>query len=168
MGMEGYVEVAECGSVVYVRVAGCASMNNFEFKEYSDLMFKEGFRGFVVDLGDCKHMDSSFMGTLVGIQHLLGAEAGGHLVIANAGEHCLGLLRSLGIDRIVCVREEAVEFPAIGMERLRQGVLDRAQRATYLLETHQALATLSEENARVFGPVLECLKREIAEGRHLQ
>src|SRR5688572_4837700 len=95
----GTFRVARSGGTVYVRVSGLGNMNNsVTLKAFADQMLSEGYRNFVVDLADCRGVDSTFMGILL--------EFRSGLVVVNANAHCRRQMESIGLHRVLRIPEE--------------------------------------------------------------
>lgn len=143
-------------------------MNSPAIKAFGDSRIAAGETLLVVDLAACTGMDSTFMGTLAGIAARLSALDGGALQIAEPGERNRRSLEDLGLDflmeidppnaawrgRVDAIRSELHE-PHI------PGTLGRTQRARHVLEAHQALAEINDENARGFAGVVSQLEKEL-------
>lgn len=128
------------------------------------------------DLSDCEYMDSTFLGLIVGTQKLFakGADAGPlgsrptgaarAIVLLGVNEACRGLLRTIGVLGMVELSEEAVPFPS---ELQRLSGEGRAS-ASFLLDAHQDLSELSEENRERFSTLTAVLKKALdSDGRRL-
>ena len=118
----------------------------------------------VLDCRSCDGMDSTFLGTLVGLATDLQA-SGGQLQVMQLSDRLLKTFRTLGVDRVV-------EFPhpgdgladfddditprpldvASGME---PDILNRT-----MIQAHETLSSLSDGNRAVFEDVLIYLRRE--------
>jgi hypothetical protein len=64
--------VARGGGAVIVRVIGTGNMLNAPaLAEFADIQRAQGYRRFVFDLAECRGLDSTFMGSIVGLVHAL-------------------------------------------------------------------------------------------------
>ena len=60
--------VADLGSSAVVRITGCANFaSSVPFKKLVNGLIERGCAKFTLDLTDCKLMDSTFLGVLVGV-----------------------------------------------------------------------------------------------------
>lgn len=116
--------------------------------------------GVVLDLDGCGWIDSTFAGWLVGLQRRIGRVPGGSLSLANCSERCRGSLIKMQLEALFPY-EEKIE-PA-DVREVSCDTSDRPDSAALrlMLESHEHLASLSESNARVFGPIVETLKQQL-------
>ena len=152
------------GTAVHVKVQGKGSFQNSPaLKEFARRMFDRGHRTFIVDLGACPVMDSTFMGTLAGIALRLREAGSGSLRVINVNERNLDLLRNLGLNNL---------FEIVSVERterdcaLTQAALEstRSDQATCMIEAHEALVDADPENLARFKDVLDYLKQDLRAG----
>jgi len=155
----------------WIRFEGKGSfMNSPAIKAYGDSRIAAGEIRLVVDLAECTGMDSTFMGTLAGLATRLSTLDGGELHIAEPGERNRRSLEDLGLDFLMEI--DPVEAPWRGrVDEIRNelqaphipGTFGRTQRARHVLEAHQALSELNDENARDFAAVVSQLEEELTE-----
>jgi len=161
--------VGKVGAVFWVRVEGRGTFqNSVPVKQVLRTMMDNGSRSFVVDLERCPLMDSTFLGTLTGAALNLRELGGGHLSILNANQRNQQLMTSLGLDYILEVDKDGSAWPAERAQATAQLALcpdsldapcKEAQSAN-VLDAHQTLADLSEENECRFRDVIDFLQRE--------
>ena len=158
--------------VVWIRVEGKGSFQNSpELKEFAECMIERGASHFVVDLENCPVMDSTFMGTLVGIVSQIDSEkedAG--LEIINANERNSQLVQSLGLNHVFSVDTEGTAWAdvrgeisetACSPEQLAHVELDKRENTEHVLEAHQQLTCADEGNVPRFRDVIDFLKKEL-------
>ena len=74
------LDVGETDGYVWVRINGKGSFNSSPpLKGFVERRIESGETRFVIDLGDCPAMDSTFMGTLAGLAMRLAKSSGGRL-----------------------------------------------------------------------------------------
>ncbi len=94
--------VARTGDLGFVKVVGRGSFQNSGcLKAFYLQLLKEGVTRFVIDLGSCTYLDSTFLGILLGLGLKLRESGNGLLNILNASSRNLELLRNLGLDRLI-------------------------------------------------------------------
>ncbi len=126
---------------------------------HSDLDSAEPPRGVHFDLVACEYMDSTFLGLIVGICKRLKALNGAKPVLHGTNEACTGLLKTIGVLGLV----ELSSGPAPlveGMERVEGG-----QKATarFMLDAHENLSDLSDENRSRFAGLASALRKALGE-----
>lgn len=144
-------------------------MNSPAVKAFGDERIAAGECCLVVDLGACSGMDSTFMGTLAGIAARLGALKGGVLQIADSGERNRRSLEDLGLDFLMEIDPPAAVWRG-KVQVIRNalkppnptGALGQIQRTRHVLDAHQILSGISDENAHKFDGVVTMLENELA------
>jgi hypothetical protein len=151
----GSYRVARSRDAVYVRVVGLANMNNFAtFKDFAARMETEGFRALIIDLAECRGVDSSFMGTLI--------EYSRAVVIVNAGAHCRRQLESIGLHRVLKIQDGPASLPAgLALYDLPDATVDQTTRLKLILKAHQDLIQIDRSNEARFGPFLRDLQKNL-------
>jgi len=153
------VSYQENESVLFIRAAGhitagiCPALKTRVSTRIEQM---PEIRGIVVDLSACTYMDSTFMGLLVNFNKNLMKRAGKRIVVYHANEDCSGLLRTLGIDKLVDLSRERVPFPA-DMQSIDLG---DEMSASLLLKAHEELMDISEHNRKRFAALCDILKKQ--------
>ena len=99
MDFSGTFLTASYQSYILIKVEGWAIQNNsLFFKDFIDKMVAVGFHNFVIDLEDCKGMDSTFMGTLLYIINQTKVGANSPITLVNTNDEHRELLKNLGIN----------------------------------------------------------------------
>ena len=134
-------------------------MNSTALKDFAKEMIHRGALEFIVDLKDCRLMDSTFMGTLAGISLSLGKLGEGCLSVVNLNERNAESLCSLGLDHLFNVsvsmrKGEGQSHPVPVREY-------RSAQARTMLEAHEALIKTSPENLQKFKDVIQYLEEEL-------
>jgi anti-anti-sigma factor len=156
---EDTILVGENGRGIFLRAVGhirapvCFPLREdvlprLESAEYSLAVF--------ADLSACRYMDSTFIGLLVSMDGRL-KSGGGRLSIHRPTQECLDALQRLGLERILEIREDPLEFP-----RDMRGIPGpRKPSEEFVLEAHEALMDNSEEAKRKFSLLKEMLEKKI-------
>jgi Anti-anti-sigma regulatory factor (antagonist of anti-sigma factor) len=114
-----------------------------------------------LDLSGCEYMDSTFLGLIVGTQKRFARVAGGGarkaMTLLGVNEACRGLLRTIGVLGMVELSEESVPFPA-DLPRLSG---ETRASARFLLDAHEELSGLSDENRKRFSTLTSVLKSAV-------
>jgi anti-anti-sigma regulatory factor len=181
--------VARSAELGFVKVVGRGSFQNSGcLKAFYVQLLKEGVHRFVVDLGACTYLDSTFLGILLGLGLKLKEAGNGLLHILNASPRNLELLKNLGLDRLIRL-DGAEENPGgvfvnsnpsnggNGTQRLRLNqvkeeafqempcpIPTRAEAAPTILEAHEALMEFDPRNVPKFKDVVEFLRDDLGKG----
>lgn len=173
--------VARSADLGLVKVVGRGSFQNSScFKAFYLQLLKDGVRRFVVDLGACTYLDSTFLGILLGLGLKLKEVESGRLNILNATPRNLELLRNLGLDRLIHIQgadqasSSGTNGTASGTTNLN-GVKEdqfkempcpvptRAEAAPTILEAHEALMEFDPRNVPKFKDVVEFLREDLGQ-----
>lgn len=156
----GHVWVASEGDNVYVQVEGRAThLHGQSLRDFADAMVEQGHRDFLIDLGPCSSMDSTFLGVLVGISKKASTGGDGKVALCRMTPRHLELFQTLGVDRFFCLQtDDASEHRGLAE-------LPSQQCADIVLQAHQALVEADERNRLRFKDVLEYLQQDL--GRKL-
>lgn len=155
--------------VVCIRVQGKGSFQNSGgVKTFATAMIHRGHREFVVDLGGCPVMDSTFMGTLTGVALRLRELGHGGLHVVNANERNVDLLQGLGLDQILSLELNGTEHPFNGLdqaencpEALAAEPLGKREMTETMIAAHQALVDADRQNFHKFKNVIDYLKQDL-------
>jgi anti-sigma B factor antagonist len=165
------------GNEVFVRVSGRGTFQNGQpLRRYAQEMIDRGRGQFVIDLGECLGMDSTFLGVLAGIGLRLnqGGKAGA-VQIVNAGPRNVELLQTLGLDRLFKIGagggEPAKTWPAgeVGFQKLPDSDIGEPARplskhdtADLMLEAHDNLIRADQRNLTKFKDLTQFLRDNVA------
>jgi anti-anti-sigma factor len=147
---------------VWVKVDGRGTFQNSPgVKEFVIQMIQRGHRDFVVDLGGCELMDSTFMGTLAGVAFRLREIGQGGLKVVNVTDRNASLLENLGLDHLFSV--EAGPETDVPQNLRQAGPGDQKDAKATVLAAHEALIAADEQNTVKFKDVVEYLRQELAQ-----
>ncbi len=147
----------ESGLPVWVRVEGKGTFQNSPgLKDFSRKLIEAGRTAFVVDLGNCPAMDSTFMGTLAGIALRLREVGGGELWVVNRNERNADLLSGLGLDALFSHQPPPAAIHGAG--RAVENDSDKAKIRDVMIEAHETVVEVNPANAPGFKDVLEFLR----------
>jgi anti-sigma B factor antagonist len=155
---------------VCVKVRGRATFQNSAgLKRFVREMIQRGYRDFVVDLGSCELMDSTFMGTLAGAALRLREIRHGGLDVVNANERNRSLLCGLGLDQLFNVFTDSGPHTLPQADQAMESeAASKAQQTESVLEAHEALARADSANAVRFRDVIDFLRQELGSGEESQ
>jgi anti-anti-sigma regulatory factor len=157
--------VARSADLGFIKVVGRGSFQNSGcLKAFYQQLLKEGTHRFMVDLGACTYLDSTFLGILLGLGKTLKEAGNGLLHILNASPRNLELLKNLGLDRLMKI--DTVTAPGNGvagnqLEEVVCPVPTREEAAPTILEAHEALMEFDARNIPKFKDVVEFLREDL-------
>lgn len=163
MSTPSSVLVGNLGRTVWLKVEGRGTFQNSPgVKEFVKKMIQRGSRDFVVDLGACELMDSTFMGTLAGVALRLREMGQGTLKAVNVNPRNSSLLENLGLDQLFTVESSATAVPVSLHPATPVESAPDAQKET-VLAAHEALIEADAQNAVKFKDVIEYLRQELSQ-----
>lgn len=162
------LKVAISGTDAFLKVGGRGSFKmGPALKEFaSTAMERHGCTRFVLDLGDCCGMDSTFMGVVAGLALRLRREKSGEVAMINMTPKTLSLVQTLGLDRLINLVPAAAgatagaAADAAAMASLDTHSASRLSSVQTMLDAHRELAALSPENEERFRDVIDYLSQD--------
>ena len=149
-------------ATILIRVKGLGNMlGALGLADFVQGELDRGICRFAVDLAGCEGMDSTFMGTLVGIAQNARERPGGWVCMLNVSEANRELLGIVGADRFFvfdsehAVAADLVMQPLPALETLPQRRLELVRRA------HENLVDIDRRNAAKFGAILRSMTAEL-------
>jgi anti-anti-sigma regulatory factor len=173
---QGITVAANAGGV-HVRVAGRGTFQNGQpLRRYAQERIDHGCGQFVIDLGECLGMDSTFLGVLAGIGLRLNQSGKpGCVQIINAGSRNTELLQTLGLDRLFSINTgpgDHVVAHSLGNASFQKlpdtdvGVparpLSKHDTADLMLEAHDNLIRADQRNLTKFKDLTQFLRENVA------
>lgn len=159
-GADNRLQVSRAEDAVHIQVIGLGNM--FLAPTLQALVESElesGFANFVVDLSACAGMDSTFMGTFIGLSTKVKNNFGWFCLV-NVSDENLRLLKMLGVLHMVSIHEG--EFPAAeGESTLLYPTTDPYVRQKQIHSAHRLLLDADPENEKRFGPFIKALEQEM-------
>jgi anti-sigma B factor antagonist len=159
--------VARSANLGFVKVVGRGSFQNSScFKAFYQKLLKDRVSRFVVDLGACTYLDSTFLGILLGLALKLKEAGEGRLHILNASQRNLELLRNLGLDRLIIIDSQNVEMNGVmekPLEEVKCSEPSRTEAAPTILEAHKNLMEFDARNISKFKDVVEFLREDLGQ-----
>lgn len=111
-----------------------------------------------IDLSECSGMDSTFMGMLAMIA-LKVKQLGITATILNAGETNMKLLAGLGLQKLFKFENNLPQNNINWTEGTKNAT--RIETAQTVLDAHETLMTVDDENIKRFKNVVEFIKKDI-------
>lgn len=183
--------VARSANLGYIKVVGRGSFQNSScIKVFYQQLLKDGVTRFVVDLGACTYLDSTFLGILLGLGLKLKDVPSGLLKILNASTRNLELLKNLGLDRLITIESAGepggesgaasrLTGPESGgngaaaaklngvkeesLQEIKAPVMTKAEAGPTILEAHENLIGFDPRNIPKFKDVVEFLREDLGQ-----
>lgn len=159
------LQVAKAGNVIVISIHGLGNMNNAGgLQEFCRQAIQDGCSRFAFDMADCKSMDSTFMGTVVGLAVAVREKSDDAWVcMLNARPEHLELLEIVGADRFLRFKED-VPIEDIEMEPLVAKPVSPEERLALLKKAHENLVEIDARNRARFGAFLRSLSADLEQG----
>jgi len=163
MDFSGTFFTASYQSHIFIKIEGWAIQNNsLFFKNFVDEMVAAGFNDFVIDLQNCKGMDSTFMGTLLYIINQVKMGPSSPITLVNMSEDHCDLLKNLGIFDLLNITTQNIAFPNLEMQKLSLDTSYCPKKHIELVKkAHECLVVLNDKNKEEFRDFLEILNQEL-------
>jgi len=147
----------------FIRVIGKGSFKNAKLlKTFCEESRKTGVTRFVIDLQQCKHMDSTFMGVLAGLATIQKKDHLEAPKIVNLSARNRELLETLGLDKILNLATQDDESAHSDFETLNTLTEeDKRESAQVMLEAHENLIAADARNATKFQDVVKFLRHKL-------
>ena len=161
-GAANRLQVSRAEDAVLVQVFGLGNM--FLAPTLQALVESElnsGFLSFVVDLKHCDGMDSTFMGTFIGLSTQVKRNFGWFCLV-NVSDENMRLLKMLGVLHMVSIHEGDFPVAEKGSTTLYP-TNDPYARQKQIHSAHRLLLDADPENEKRFGPFIRALEAEMAD-----
>ena len=151
--------------VCFLVVGRACANHSSAVRHYAEKALSSGVTTIHVDLSDCTHCDSTFLGTLFRLSQDCRSRGPSALQLVRPSAAVRRILTHMGASRLFPITEQSVDAPTdltwqqlddhydrMNSERFKQNVVD----------AHQALAAAGGELAQRFGAVAEAMQAELA------
>lgn len=160
----GKVLARRVANEVCFLVAGRVCANQCPaLRQFAEDALSCGATAILVDLRDCTHCDSTFLGTLLRFRHSLASQGPGALRLVCPSAPVRQILAQIGGDRLFDIVEYAATTPSEATWQQLADNFDCSQKMQFkqhVVEAHQALAKEGGELAKRFGPLAEAMHQE--------
>jgi anti-anti-sigma factor len=162
--VEEAVYYATEGSTIYARATGhmtALACPPLKAAIFGRLEAEPPVERILLDLSDCEYMDSTFLGLIVGtqkrFQKVPGAAGRRPLMLLGVNDACKGLLRTIGVLGMVELSEGEPGFP----RDLPRVTSDSKASARFILDAHEELSGMSEDNRKRFSTLTTVLRSAV-------
>ena len=143
----------------FIQIRGKGSYKNAHLiKENSQDLINQGVINFTFDFNACTGLDSTFLGVLAGLA-LQSRQLNGELALINLHNRNLELIENMGMHSLVTVSHDA-NFPkhVLNFEPIEEHSSTKPETTQTMIEAHEALIKIHEENRARFENVISCLQ----------
>ena len=165
------MSVAVAGNVVFVKLPGRANFTtSVDFKTLINELRGQGFSHFILDLGDCVTMDSTFLGVLAGLalRNSDGKETTSSgerlkLELLNPNPRVADLLDNLGVVHLFNILQQpenpcTAMFEPVSTDRPAPS---KEEISRNCLEAHELLMRINPDNIPKFKEVTQFLAEDL-------
>jgi anti-anti-sigma factor len=149
------------GYIVKVKGKGTMEYCSELFQFLSDKIENENIENIYFELSDATYLDSSFIGVIISIQKKLKKLRKGNVLLLNPSKKSKEIMSTMGLLDIMPIQEDHtfknIEVSGEIKKRLEKNYKD----IKILLESHQNLMELNNENRKRFSLVEEMLKKDL-------
>ena len=161
--------VGNLDNTAWVRIVGVATKDTSAcIRRYFSEKFSQGLRNFVIDLGQCRLIDSTFIGILTGLAGNIAEEGNsGEVKVIHTNERNEKSICKLGLDNLITIdregsgSEEMESRIGTSLNLLAEEELDKVEKTTMILRAHENICSANEENEEEFVDVLELLRVDL-------
>lgn len=154
--MEQFCFKQESGTLFLRGVGRLTSQNSEEFKKtVSEYIDNTQLKEVLLDLSNCQYMDSTFLGLLVGFYKKM--RKIGDFCIIKPSPEALQHLSSMGIDKIISIQQQSIQFPVDMWVCNNNPTRDPES----ILNAHKNLMELSRKNSKKFALLASALESHI-------
>jgi len=151
-------------AIIRVVGKGCF-INSRNFKEAITELLEGSYSEIIVDLCECKGMDSTFIGVLTGVTLKNMKKKQKQIVLANISKTNRELLDTLGVLRFFEIEEDPAVFQT-GFESVEdtpEDPDDAISQIRHILEAHETLMKADKKNIERFKAVKQTLEKDLAD-----
>ncbi|WP_068268613.1 STAS domain-containing protein [Caviibacter abscessus] len=146
---------ATLDNVNVIKVYGKATMKNSQ--AVLDL-FENSDKIVMLDLSETTYIDSTFLGLIAKYTMEYMQKYSEYLSIIKPTDEVLTALKQTGILKFIVIINEQITINGVKVENNN---FTNSNIPKHILEMHEILAGLNEENAIVFNPVVEQLRKVV-------
>ena len=159
---EELVYTAIAKDTVWVRIKGHGTFrNSHQIKNWLLLRVEEGYSKVLIDISDCKSMDSTFMGAVTGLSLRMKRLGRTPVVMANITSHNKRLLETLGLDKFLILEEKIEIDVSLKWQLLQIESLDKLNTTKHMMSAHEQLIDIGGIAEKQFKTVHELLKKDL-------
>lgn len=154
----GKIEVAANGGVYIIKLSGDVRLNMCSaFEQYLDQMFIDSqFKTVLIDLSETEGIDSTTLGQLAKISIISKQQFDLVPTIITPRQDITRILLSMGFDKVFCLLAGTTEKYS-NFDELTCTAEDEEIVRQKVIDAHEILMSLNEENQNKFKELVDCL-----------
>jgi len=157
---------AESDETLIIKVVGKGTWVESEtLKSFCEKKMQEGFTEIVIELKECKHLDSTFIGVLCGISLQRHKKGGGRIALINISPVIEKTFKTLGLQNIVSLWPETSLKNLKTEEITSEASSSRKGKMKHILEAHRILTEISPQSKEKFSDLLAQMEKEWEKGK---
>ena len=163
------ISVAVLDNTAFIKVPGRANFNSsVDFKRLVQELRHKGLNRFMLDLGECVTMDSTFLGVLAGIalRDIDGRESDPstprvHIDLLNPNERITDLLENLGVIHLFNILHQPTPCTVMFEPQAASAPPSKEDLSRHCLEAHVTLMDVNPENIPKFKDVAQFFEQDL-------
>ena len=149
------------GYIIKVIGKGTMEFCSDLFQYLSNKIDVEKVQNIYFELSSATYLDSSFIGVIVSVQKKLKKMFNSNVILLNPSEKVKDILNTMGLLEIMPIQEESGLKNIEVNEEIQKKMEKTYKDIQLILESHQNLMELNNENKRKFSLVEDMLKKEL-------
>ena len=163
------ISVAVLENTAFIKISGRANFNSsVDFKRLVHELRQKGLNRFMLDLGDCVTMDSTFLGVLAGIalRDIDGRESDPsgprvHMDLLNPNPRITELLENLGVIHLFNLLHQPTPCTVMFQPQESGAPPSKAELSRHCLEAHVTLMDINPDNIPKFKDVAQFFEQDL-------
>lgn len=152
--MSNNVLIAKKDNISIIKILDKATMKNLAEVEK---VLDSSSGDILIDLSSSSYIDSTFLGLIAKYTMIFKKKNNEYLKLVNPTENILIALKQTGILKFVEIVKDNFELDFV--ELLKED-MKKEDKATRIIELHEKLIDMNEDNRKVFGAVVEQMKKK--------
>lgn len=152
--MSNNVLIAKKDNISIIKILDKATMKNLAEVEK---VLDSSSGDILIDLSSSSYIDSTFLGLIAKYTMIFKKKNNEYLKLVNPTENILIALKQTGILKFVEIVKDNFELDFV--ELLKED-MKKEDKATRIIELHEKLIDINEDNRKVFGAVVEQMKKK--------
>lgn len=152
--MSNNVLIAKKDNISIIKILDKATMKNLAEVEK---VLDSSSGDILIDLSSSSYIDSTFLGLIAKYTMIFKKKNNEYLKLVNPTENILIALKQTGILKFVEIVKDNFELDFV--ELLKED-MKKEDKTTRIIELHEKLIDINEDNRKVFGAVVEQMKKK--------